>query len=137
MFYLFECYCMSGMAIKYIRICTSNTCKGKVSGCVYESLRRETFSFCQGRMNVFACTVVRRGRRRIVWRCSDHSFPCRSGKKQLVGQLTSAFPGAFFFFFLLIQRLTEPILANFGLKQFQPKRRKADTCSSYTSMDIL
>lgn len=48
--------------------------------------------------------------------------------KQLLGQLT-AFPVTFFFFF--IQRLTEPILANFGLKLFQPKRRKADTCSSY------
>lgn len=47
-----------------------------------------------------------------------------------MGQLT-AFPVAFFFFTFLIQRLTEPILANFGLKLFQPKRRKADTCSSY------
>ena len=49
-----------------------------------------------------------------------------------MGQLT-AFPVAFLFFFLFfkIQRLTEPILANFGLKLFQPKRRKADTCSSY------
>lgn len=46
--------------------------------------------------------------------------------KQLLGKLT-AFPVTFF----LIQRLTEPILANFGLKPFQPKRGKANTCSSY------
>lgn len=39
--------------LKYIKICTSNTCKGKVSGHVNESLRRETFSFCQGQMNVW------------------------------------------------------------------------------------
>lgn len=42
--------------------------------------------------------------------------------KQLMGQLT-AFPATFFKIF--IQRLTEPILANFGLKLFQPKRRKS------------
>lgn len=47
------CYCMLDTALKYIKICTSNTCKGKVSGHVYESLRRETFSFCQGQMNVW------------------------------------------------------------------------------------
>lgn len=47
--------------------------------------------------------------------------------KHLLGQLTAFF----LFLFFLIQRLTEPILANFGPKLFQPKRRKADTCSSY------
>lgn len=39
--------------------------------------------------------------------------------KQLMGQLT-AFPVAFLIYF--IQRLIEPILANFGQNQFQPKR---------------
>lgn len=51
-FYQFVDYCILDTALKYIKICTSNTCKGKVSGHVYESLRTETFSFCQGQMNV-------------------------------------------------------------------------------------
>lgn len=58
-------------------------------------------------------------------RCLDESYPCRSGKT--VDGSAHCFPSGFFF----IQRLTEPILANFGLKLFQPKQRKADTCSSY------
>lgn len=52
-FYLFVGYCTLDTALKYIKICTSNTHKGKVSGHVNESLRRETFSFCQGQMNVW------------------------------------------------------------------------------------
>lgn len=52
--------------------------------------------------------------------------------KLLLGQL-NAFPQAFYFIviFFLQQRLTEPILANFGLKSFQPKQRKADLYRSY------
>lgn len=62
-----------------------------------------------------------------AWMINFHEDPV----KHLMGQLT-AFPVAFFLFLtFLIQRLTEPILANFGLKLFQPKQRKADTCSSY------
>lgn len=48
------CWLLSNMALKYIlKICNSNTGKGKVSGHVYESLRRERFSFLSGSiMNV-------------------------------------------------------------------------------------
>lgn len=37
------CHFAFDMALKYNTICTSNPCKGRVSGRVYESLRRETF----------------------------------------------------------------------------------------------
>lgn len=112
----------------YIKICTSNTCKGQVSGCDNESLRRETFFFlCQGQMNV-VCVYSSQGKQTGDMQVSlDDSF--LDQVKQLVGQLT-AFPVTFLKI-IIIQRLTEPILANFGLKLFQPKQRKADTCSSY------
>lgn len=61
---------MLDTALKYIKICTSNTCKGKVSGHVNESLRRETFSFCQGQMNVWLVQQPG-GRRLMMCRCSD------------------------------------------------------------------
>lgn len=84
---------MSDTALKYIKICTSNTCKGKVSGHVYESLRRETFSFCQGRMTDWHVQQPREGDWRCVgaWMIHFHVDPV----KHLLGQLT-----AFFFFFL-------------------------------------
>lgn len=72
---------------------------------------------------------VAMGRRLLISKCLDDAFPCRWSKTARGS--ADSFPGDFFFFFFLIQRLTEPILANFGLKPFQSKRRKADTCSSY------
>lgn len=45
--------------------------------------------------------------------------------KPLLRQLTADRHFNYCYYFLQ-QRLTEPILANFGLKSFQPKQRKAE-----------
>lgn len=70
--------------------------------------------------------MLSRGRRPMMWgRIYFHLEPV----KQLIGQLT-AFKGLFLFKDSLSQFL------KFGLKQFQPKQRKADTCSQLQAFCI-
>lgn len=119
--YLFQSYCMLETALKY-KICNSNICKGKVSNYVYESLRKDTL-FLSIQMK-FLCAQKPGGRRLVICRFLEDSFPrAVDPVEQLVGA-TTMFPQAFLILFYL-KRLTEPILETLWAKTvFSPSKTK-------------
>lgn len=119
--YLFQSYCMLETALKY-KICNSNICKGKVSNYVYESLRNYTF-FLSIQMK-FLCAQKPGGRRLVICRFLEDSFPRAVDPVEQLAGATTMFPQASLIL-LYLKRLTEPILETLWAKTcFSPSKTK-------------